>query len=201
MAKFFPDKHFGIRWYLNILKLPKRLDVGPYQVRVFIDLPSATVHTSLSSPNYAGSVFVFARSRDSNCKTCEKVPYACGSVELTTTMKTLGIVVDTEVQGVISNENPPTDPFKNNLQKFTLVYVTAAGKEFKLDEKLSDDSNGTHKTQPTFYVGWMAFTDAKSIASGDMKPQKLNELFKSSRTAASSKMPYMGGIIEQRASS
>ena len=207
MAKFFPDNHYGTRWYLNILKLPKRLDIGPYKAHVFIDLPGANIHTPLSSPNYAGHVSVFARSRDSNCKTCEKVPYICGSVELTSTMKRLGITVDTEVQGVISRENPPKNPFGKNLDKITLVYISAANQEIKLVEKSSDNLNGKHKTKPIVYLSWMVFSDARSIARGDMKPKQLDKelhLLYGTTTVQTKRTPellYTGGIIETDASS
>ncbi len=207
MAKFFPDNHYGIRWYLNILRLPKHLDVGPYEVRVFIDLPSSNIDTPLSSPNYVGLVSVFARSRDSHCMTCEKVPYICGSVELTSTMKRLGIIVDTEVDGTISQENPPNNPFSDGLEKFTLVYVTAAGKEIKLEEEPSNDSTGKRKTKPTLYLSWMAFTDARAIARGDMKPKQmdkeLNSLYDAttSETRKPPEISYTGGIVGPKPSS
>ncbi|CAF1468471.1 unnamed protein product [Didymodactylos carnosus] len=153
--KFLPDNHYGIRWYLNILNLPKHSQNGPYRVRVFIDLRNADIQTPLTSPNYAGCVSSFARSPDSSCMTCQDVTHMCGSVELTRAMRRLGISVEKEIDGgQISAQNPPVNPFKTIEDRFKLVYVSAAGNEIKLDKK----------STPKLTISWMAVIDGMTIA-------------------------------------
>eukprot|EP00250_Pteridium_aquilinum_P013876 c21630_g1_i1 orf=323-1333(-) len=126
-----PTQHYIHRWFLVLERIDKGAFNGPYSIRVFLDLPSADAHTPISSPHYAGSIYVFSRSQAGNtsdgmirCANCELRPFMKASLELTRCMLRLGITTAPEMTG----DEPPGAPQHNPLEgAIKLVYVNVKG--------------------------------------------------------------------------
>ncbi|RIB12709.1 common central domain of tyrosinase-domain-containing protein [Gigaspora rosea] len=87
-----PNKHLENHWKLTATVNKNKAD-GPYELRVFLDLDKADHSTSTRCPNYAGSISVFARTKDTQCANCKAHPDAVvhGCVDLTNCMQALDI--------------------------------------------------------------------------------------------------------------
>lgn len=87
-----PNVHVQNHWQLTAT-VKKNAAGGPYLLRVFIDIDHADEHTSTHSPNFAGQISIFARSKDTQCANCKAHPDAVvhGSVDLTNCMQALNI--------------------------------------------------------------------------------------------------------------
>ncbi|CAG8757341.1 27225_t:CDS:2, partial [Dentiscutata erythropus] len=77
-----PDDHYGRRIYAKLTIQAGKL-VGPYSIRVFLDLPSADASTPVTSDHFAGFVAVWRSTTNST--------YVTGTVDITSCMNKLGI--------------------------------------------------------------------------------------------------------------
>lgn len=89
----------------------KKNKVGsPFQIRVFLDLPTADASTPfINNPNFAGLVSIFARGKETHCGNCISNPEAVvnGIVDLTACMERLSIDINNEpnFDGTINLKN------------------------------------------------------------------------------------------------
>ncbi len=94
---------------------------SPFQIMAFIDLPTDSTSTSITSPNFAGFISIFARNSEtiSDCANCEAYPNVLvnGSIDITVCLQRLGLI------GMIDG-----DYFKPSLnERITLVTVLKDG--------------------------------------------------------------------------
>ncbi|CAG8469655.1 19070_t:CDS:2, partial [Gigaspora rosea] len=81
-----PDPHYGNRFFVKLTIETGKL-VGPYSIRVFVDLKNATAQTPITSPHFAGLVSMWRSNNKSNS--------VVGTVDITATMERLGIRMQT----------------------------------------------------------------------------------------------------------
>ncbi|CAG8802314.1 3142_t:CDS:2, partial [Cetraspora pellucida] len=82
-----PDPHYGRRFFAKLTIESGKL-IGPYSVRVFVDLASANADTPVTSPHFAGFVAMW---RSTNNHQANNNSYIVGSVDITAAMERLGI--------------------------------------------------------------------------------------------------------------
>lgn len=121
-----PMNDTRIRWFVNLKGIPKLYYGTPYEIRVFIDLPTATSTTPETDVHYAGKIFVFARSKSVKCINCGDNSTIQGSVEITATLLNLGIASSPEIGTNISDQGgiPDLNLYADSI---TLVYVSPDG--------------------------------------------------------------------------
>ncbi|CAG8491574.1 4268_t:CDS:1, partial [Dentiscutata heterogama] len=81
-----PDPHYGRRFYVKLTIEAGKL-VGPYSVRVFLDLPNANAQTPVTSPHFAGLVAMWRSTNNYQANNT----FIAGSVDITACMERLGI--------------------------------------------------------------------------------------------------------------
>ncbi|GBB89955.1 hypothetical protein RclHR1_01680026 [Rhizophagus clarus] len=118
---YHPNRYLETHWQVQI-RVKKHYLGYPFTIRVFFDHPKATSSTSTSSPNYAGSMYVFARGKNTQCENCKRNPdmVVNGSVDLTLSMQRLDLLSNNELE------------IEGN--RITLVAVTQDGAGISLDE-------------------------------------------------------------------
>ncbi|CAG8777147.1 14316_t:CDS:1, partial [Racocetra fulgida] len=79
--------------------------VGPYVIRVFVDLKGASVKTPVTSPHFAGLVAMWRRP---NPYQINGTTYVMGSVDITAAMERLGIRMETYNYTVLVDVNATT---------------------------------------------------------------------------------------------
>lgn len=125
-----PSQHFIHMWFLVLERIQKTAFNGPYSIRVFIDLPKADADTPITSPHYAGAIFVFARQTINSvarCANCENRPFMRATLELTKTMLLLGITTTPEMTGDDGTVQPPQNNPLQGEGALKLVYVNRKG--------------------------------------------------------------------------
>ncbi|CAG8759176.1 16241_t:CDS:2 [Dentiscutata erythropus] len=132
MLRYYrPNLYLQYHWKLT-LTVKKNKVRAPFQIRVFLDLPTANASTPTSSPNFAGLVSIFARGKETLCANClhnldSKV--VNGSVDLTSCMERLFINTSPIPSGVsdwvIQNIEP---------SQITLVAVLKDGSGISLED-------------------------------------------------------------------
>ncbi|CAG8584266.1 17020_t:CDS:2, partial [Cetraspora pellucida] len=83
-----PDPHCEERFFVKVIIEPGKL-AGPYAIRVFIDLPTANIHTPTTSPHFAGLVAMWSGNK------AHDDSFVVGTVDITAAMKRLGIRAQT----------------------------------------------------------------------------------------------------------
>jgi hypothetical protein len=134
MNYFWLNHTINRRYHWKLTLTVKKNKVGaPFQIRVFLDLPTADASTPTNSPNFAGLISIFARGKETNCGNCISNPEAVvnGNVDLTTCMERLYIDLNnkpTKSEGTI-------DPSKASLQanQIKLVAVLNDGSGISLE--------------------------------------------------------------------
>ncbi|CAG8706183.1 46055_t:CDS:1, partial [Gigaspora margarita] len=81
-----PDPHYGHRFFVKLTIEAGKL-IGPYSIRVFVDLKNATAQTPITSPHFAGLVTMWRNTNKNN--------FVVGTVDITATMERLGIRMQT----------------------------------------------------------------------------------------------------------
>ncbi|GBB89956.1 hypothetical protein RclHR1_01680027 [Rhizophagus clarus] len=121
---YHPSRYLKTHWIVWI-RVKKHYFGYPFTIRVFFDEPKASSTTSISSPNYAGHMYIFARGKDSHCENCKSNPNMVvnGSVDLTLCMQHLDVV---------DNRDSDTSPIDG--KRVTLVAVSQDGSGIDLDE-------------------------------------------------------------------
>ncbi|CAG8727558.1 4271_t:CDS:1, partial [Racocetra fulgida] len=99
-----PDPHYGRRFFTKLTIDASKL-VGPYVIRVFVDLKGASVETPITSPHFAGLVNMWRRP---NPYQINDTTYVVGSVDITAAMERLGIRKETRRTTVFFDVNPTT---------------------------------------------------------------------------------------------
>ncbi|KAF0384961.1 Di-copper centre-containing protein [Gigaspora margarita] len=122
-----PDPHYGRRFYVKLTIEAGKL-VGPYSIRVFIDLPSANAETPVTSPHFAGFVAMWRNNAHTKVNS---TTYVTGTVDITDCMVKLGIRMQKHdyVQDVnaTTGEVKPTSIFDVN-HDINIVPVLLDGK-------------------------------------------------------------------------
>ncbi|CAG8539060.1 22035_t:CDS:2 [Gigaspora margarita] len=101
MLKYYhPNLYLQYHWKLT-LAVKKNKVGAPFQIRVFLDLPTANASTPISSPNFAGLISIFARGKETQCANCLRnvSTDVHGSVDLTACMQRLFIDTNPELSG------------------------------------------------------------------------------------------------------
>ncbi|GBB89953.1 hypothetical protein RclHR1_01680024 [Rhizophagus clarus] len=114
------DDVSNTHWQVQI-RVKKHQLGYPFTIRVFLDHKNANASTSISSPNYAGSMYIFARGKNTQCANCKNHPdqVVNGSVDLYNSMQGLDLIgSETELKG----------------DRITLVAVTQDGKGIDLNK-------------------------------------------------------------------
>ncbi|RIA78882.1 hypothetical protein C1645_795240, partial [Glomus cerebriforme] len=128
---YHPNNYLRYHWKLT-LTVKKNKVGSPFQIRVFLDLPTADASTPINSSNFAGLVSIFARGKETNCGNCISNPDAIvnGSVDLTTCMQRLFIDQNNEP------DDGTIDPSSASLQpnQITLVVVLKDGSGMSLED-------------------------------------------------------------------
>ncbi|CAG8824223.1 13516_t:CDS:1, partial [Racocetra fulgida] len=102
LLKFYkPDPHYGRRFFAKLTIEAGKL-VGPYVIRVFVDLKGASVETPITSPHFAGLVAMWRRP---NLYQINGTTYVVGSVDITAAMERLGIRMETIDYGLFVDVN------------------------------------------------------------------------------------------------
>ncbi|CAG8769566.1 8284_t:CDS:1, partial [Cetraspora pellucida] len=83
-----PDPHYGERFFVKVIIKPGKL-AGSYPIRVFIDLPTANIHTPTTSPHFAGLVAKWSGNK------AHDDSFIVGTVDITAAMIRLGIRAQT----------------------------------------------------------------------------------------------------------
>ncbi|CAG8666854.1 17332_t:CDS:2 [Racocetra fulgida] len=84
LLKFYkPDPHYGRRFFVKLIIDAGKL-VGPYVIRVFLDLQNASVETPVTSPHFAGFVAMWRRASPYQIS---GTTYVMGSVDITAAME------------------------------------------------------------------------------------------------------------------
>ncbi|CAG8795097.1 13519_t:CDS:2 [Dentiscutata erythropus] len=99
-----PDPHYGTRFFVKVTIERGKL-VGPYAIRVFVDLPSANAATPVTSPHFAGFVAMWQSTLKH-----KKNSFVVGTVDITAAMVRLGI--RTEQHGYLHDVNSTTGLLK-----------------------------------------------------------------------------------------
>lgn len=127
-----PPQNFLQRWVLVVERLVKRAFNGPFSIRVFIGKADANAGTSLSIPNFAGEIDVFARSSAVRCANCEQKQCMRASLDLTKTMVRLGLATSSLLNNTTdpfgSVGEAPRNPFSEP-GSLTLVFVDLQGRQ------------------------------------------------------------------------
>ncbi|KAH7441976.1 hypothetical protein KP509_03G064800 [Ceratopteris richardii] len=127
-----PPENFIHRWVLMIERIVKRAFNGPFRIRVFIGKPDADSTTSLSIPNFAGEIQVFARSTGVRCANCEQKQCMRASLDLTKTMVRLGLattpLANARDDPFSSDAAAPRNPFTIP-GSLRLVFVDMQGRQ------------------------------------------------------------------------
>ncbi|CAG8727969.1 20758_t:CDS:2, partial [Racocetra persica] len=105
-----PDPHYGRRFFVKLIIDAGKL-VGPYVIRVFVDLKSASVETPVTSPHFAGLVAMWRRP---NPYQINSTTYVMGSVDITAAMKRLGIRTEIYHAAFINDVNEATGLLKSS---------------------------------------------------------------------------------------
>ncbi|CAG8612025.1 18057_t:CDS:2 [Dentiscutata erythropus] len=128
-----PDPHYYLRFYVKLTINAGKL-VGPYSIRVFLDLPSANAQTPVTSPHFAGFVAMWRSNTNSQIN---GTTYVTGTVDITATMKRLGIRMEEHnyVHDVntTTGEVAPTSLFDVN-DDINIVPVRLNGSEVSLKD-------------------------------------------------------------------
>lgn len=126
LGLYEPPQNFLNRWVLVVERIVKRAFNGPFSIRVFIGKADATAETSISIPNFAGEILIFARSSGTRCANCEQLKCMRGSLDLTKTMIRLGLSNAPLLSG--DGTTPPSNPF-SQAGSLTLVFVNLQGRQ------------------------------------------------------------------------
>ncbi|CAG8520107.1 12159_t:CDS:2 [Acaulospora colombiana] len=125
---YHPNLFLQYHWRLT-LKVKKNKVGLPFQLRVFLDLPTASPSTPITSPNYAGYISIFARGRETQCANCanQKEAVVNGNVDLTMCMKRLFIDLNPGSRGdTVSQSLTPN--------QITILAVLNDGSGISLEE-------------------------------------------------------------------
>ncbi|MCO5550206.1 hypothetical protein L7F22_003688 [Adiantum nelumboides] len=126
-----PPENYLQRWVLMVERIVKRAFNGPFSIRVFIGKADANAGTSLSIPNFAGEIDIFARSAAVRCENCEKRQCMRASLDLTKTMVRLGLATTSLLSATTdpfgSGGPAPRNPFSET-GSLTLVFVDLQGR-------------------------------------------------------------------------
>ncbi|CAG8726320.1 28813_t:CDS:2 [Gigaspora margarita] len=107
LGLYKPDPHFGRRWFAKLTIEEGKL-IGPYVIRVFVDLANATAKTPVTSPHFAGLVAMW---RSTNNFRANGTTYTVGSVDITAAMERLGLRM--EKHDYVSDVNATTGLLKS----------------------------------------------------------------------------------------
>ncbi|CAG8613985.1 656_t:CDS:2 [Gigaspora margarita] len=99
-----PDPYYGTRFFVKVTIERGKL-VGPYAIRVFVDLPSANAATPVTSPHFAGFVAMWQSTLKHTNNSL-----VVGTVDITAAMVKLGI--RTEQHGYLNDVNSTTGLLK-----------------------------------------------------------------------------------------
>ncbi|CAG8657383.1 2553_t:CDS:2 [Dentiscutata erythropus] len=94
------DPHYGTRYFVKVT-IEKGKLVGPYAIRVFVDLPSANAATPITSPHFAGFIAMWQSTLEHKNNSL-----VTGTVDITAAMERLGI--RTQKQDYIHEVNATT---------------------------------------------------------------------------------------------
>ncbi|CAG8791471.1 21319_t:CDS:2, partial [Racocetra persica] len=94
---YHPNLYLQDHWRLTLIVQKNKVGC-PFQIRVFLDLPTANASTPTSSPNFAGLMSIFARGKETQCANCKRNVElrVRGNVDLTSCMERLFIDTNPE---------------------------------------------------------------------------------------------------------
>ncbi|CAG8460731.1 6657_t:CDS:2 [Scutellospora calospora] len=108
-----PDPHFGRRFFVKVTIAMGKL-IGPYYIRVFVDLYNADAKTPVTSPHFAGLIAMW---NSINNFQANSTSYIVGSVDITAAMERLGI------RNVTHEYSEETNPITGELNSTAIFNV------------------------------------------------------------------------------
>ncbi|CAG8567940.1 21643_t:CDS:2 [Dentiscutata erythropus] len=128
LSYYHSTLYLQYHWRLTLTVMKNKVGAS-FQIRVFLDLPTANASTPISSPNFAGLISIFARGKETQCANCLRNANAVvhGNVDLTSCMKRLFIDTNPEPSGdVVTKSLEPS--------QITLVAVLKDGSGISLEQ-------------------------------------------------------------------